>query len=542
MQKQKTTLKKSLNEQEKELFLNTISHVCDIITSTLGADGKTVIISERFGEPNVVTKDGYTVSKSIALPTYIENAANMFVQELTKKQVADCGDATTTTTLLFKTILEEAAKFLKQDAKPHHLIEGIKIATDTVLKRVTAAAQPIDEEMSQLDAVATTSANNDKELGKIIADAYRKAGRNALFDVVASNSLETSVNIVEGMLIERGWISKPSGEDDFYKFEVSESSPSPIFVMCIDGDLKSIEQLLYDKSGDRNNGILPQLARKYGQLSNVKIVIFANDYEGQFTGTINNNNASGASQILHLSPPSQYRRDILKDICAVTGAQLISDELGLSPEMIQSEHLGQCEKIVSGKFQTVIFGGIGQKKEYFDRLQKEIDAEENIAYKEILQRRLGRATSSMGVIKVGGATEVEMSERRDRVEDAVRAVKCAIDGGVVAGGGVTLLKAAKGMVLPQNIINEGVMCVAAACNAPIRKMAENADINADDIIERVSQSTNKNYGFNFYTKEYGDLKKAGVLDSAKVIKHSLSNAASMACQIIASKYILVENK
>ena len=538
------TTKIILNKEQKELFLKTIYETCDVITSTLGADGKTVVISERIDKDNVVTKDGYTVSKSIRYSDAIQNAANMFIQQLTKKQVDDCGDATTTTTLLFKSILKNAMKAIENGGKPSEVKRGVEATVNRICDRLKEISQPIDDEMSQLEFVATTSANNDAELGKLIATAYKKAGRSATFDIRSSETIETSVDVVGGMLVERGWLVSPAGNSNSFVLEGDDSSP--VFVLVYDHDIKTMNDLMSDATGDTNRGILPQIAIKYGSggLNGVKLVIYAPFFEAAVLGSINENNNKGASKILLLMPPSQYKRDISKDIAAVVGAKLISDEFGLTPLHASTEHLGKCNKIVVGQRETIIFGGGGDASVYFTRLKEEISTETNPEYKVVLERRLARATSGFGTIKVGGATDVEVRERIDRVDDAVRAAKCALDEGIVAGGGVTLLKISEEM--NSLIVDEtdgelaGELAVIDACCAPIEKMCESSDLDADDIINKVVVNPNASYGYNFREKSFCDLLKEGVIDSTKVMRCSLMNAASVACQIISSDYFVIQ--
>jgi chaperonin GroEL len=516
------------DDAAKQLFRAGINKTADAVGSTMGAAGKTVVISNHLMAPPFVTKDGVTVANNIMLDNHVENMGAQMIRQVSAKTAKDAGDGTTQTAVLAQSIIAEGFKHISAGANPQELKSGIEKTVNAICGELKSIAIPVDDN-EKIKNIATVSANNDTAIGDLIADAYSKIGNEGLLLIEESGTIDTFIEVVEGVEIARGYISPHFANN---KEKMQANYENPLFLVT-DYDIKTMKEIA---------PIFAKMSEK-GWVQR-GIIIFAQDYQGEVFSSMVQNNAVGNTRVVLAKAPAQYRKETLEDIAVVTGATMISDEAGIKMENIQLEHLGSSDKVIVGQEFTRIIGGHG-KKESVDELKHavktQMDDMKNPELKEVWRKRLGRISANVGIIKVGGATDIEVNEKKDRVDDACRAVKSAIEEGVVVGGGVALLRCRKKVKVIADVFGDesmGCDIIRKACEAPLNKMLENAGLDKS-ILREVDAKTG-NMGYNIKTKASEDLYKAGVIDPAKVIRCALQNAASVACAVLTSDYFVVE--
>ncbi len=517
------------NQDAKEKLKKGFKIVGDAAGSTLGAGGKNVIISPGYGHMPISTKDGVTVVKSIFLRDEVENTGVMLIRGASEKTLEMCGDGTTTSVVLAQNILENGMEEIAKGCNVQEVKSGVEKAVKVVVDNLKRMSVPVTTN-EMIKSVATISANNDTEIGELIANAYDKIGLNGLLTIEDSKTIDSYVVVTDGAEMPRGYVS-----DKFVthpeKMQVIYENP---MILVLDYEVKMLKEL---------EPIMNEIAQTAQGFSRPWIIV-ARGFDGEVHNTMVVNKLKNGVKICLVCAPSAYQKEALQDIAALTGATLICDENGVKVEHATIEDMGTCDKIVVSKFSTMILGG-DTDKDALDQIKKEITLQMsetgNAQLKDILEKRLARLTGSIGVLYVGGATDLETKERKDRVDDAVRAVKSAIEEGVVVGGGVALVRC---MSKLQDIIVDGdeaigVNLVFKACFAPISKMLGNAgaSMTLGDI-----ENDNSNYGYNIKTKKFGDLFEEGIIDPVKVVRCALQNAASVASQVLTSDVLMVEVK
>lgn len=516
------------NQDARASVQKGVNIVGDAASSTLGPMGKTVIISSGYGHMPIATKDGVTVVKSIFLEDEIENTGVMLIRYASEKTLEQCGDGTTTSALLCQSILNNGVDSIGKNCNVQEVKSGIDKAVACVVDNLKKIAVPVRDNAT-IKNVATISANNDTEIGGLIAEAYDKIGHNGLLTIDDSKTIDTYVKTMEGSEFARGYASDKF-VNNAEKMEVVFENP---LIFVIDYEIKTLIEV---------EPVLKQIAESADSFSR-PFVIIARGFEGEVYNTMIVNKLKNGVKVCLVCAPTAYQREAMRDVACLTGAKLICDESGLKPEHTMFNDAGTCDKIVISKASTLIIGGKSDLDE-LEQIKKEIAIERegtsNELLKEILDKRLARLSGSIGVIYVGGVTDVETKERKDRVDDAVRAVKSAIEEGVVVGGGVALIRCIKQLhdifVIGDEKI--GVELVEKACMAPLQKMLKNAclsELLADDVLKKEG-----NEGFNVKTGEVCDLFKAGIIDPVKVVRCSLQNASSVASQVIGSDVLMVE--
>ena len=484
------------------------------VTSTLGPSGRNVILDKKFGSPQI-TKDGVTVAKEIELPDPFENMGAQMVKEVASKTNDVAGDGTTTATLLAESIYREGLKNLTAGANAMSLKNGIDAATGAVVESIAKMSKKV-KSADEIKQVATISANGDTEIGAIISEAMDKVGKDGTITVEEARTLETTLDVVEGMQFDKGYLS-------------------PYFVTAPD-DMECVLEnpyiLLFEKKIANLQEILPVLqgVAKSGR----PLMIIAEDVEGEALATLVVNKLRGTFSVCAVKAPGfgDRRKAILEDIAILTGGKLISEDLGVKLENVGLEYLGRAKKVVVDKDNTTIVEGLGKKDEISARvslIKKQIEDTTSDYDREKLQERLAKLAGGVAIIKVGAATEAAMKEKKDRVDDALHATRAAVEEGIVPGGGVALIRAQKAIdeLKLEGDEKVGAQIVARAIEAPLRKLVNNAGQEAALVIANVKRATGTN-GYNVRTGEYVDMLKAGVVDPAKVTRSALQNAASIA--------------
>lgn len=516
------------DEEAKKSFRKGIDKIANAVGSTMGAAGKTVIISNHNTLAPFVTKDGVTVASCIMLDDHIENMGAQMIRKASEQTAKDAGDGTTQTAVLAQAMIAEGLKQISAGANPQDVKSGIEKGVSVIVESLNEMAVSVDDN-DKIKNIATVSANNDGVIGGLIADAYSKIGNDGLLLIEESGTIDTIIDVVEGVEIPRGYIS-PHFANNKEKMQAIYENP---FFLITDYHIKRLEELApiftqIDKAGLMKEGI----------------IIFAQDYEGEVFSSMVINNNKGNTRVVLAKAPSSYRKETLEDIATITGATLISDEFGIKMEGVLLKHLGRAKKVIVSQETTTIINGAGDKESVQslkNAIKVQMEGMKDEALKDVWKKRLARISGNIGIIKVGGATDIEVSEKKDRVDDACRAVKSAIEEGVVVGGGVALLRCVKNMKVNVNIFgdeNIGVDLVKKVCEAPLLKMLENAGLDKSMLREVVAKTGNT--GYNIKTKAIEDLFENGVIDPAKVIRCALQNAASVACAVITSDYFIVE--
>ena len=498
----------------RQKILAGVEKLSNAVTSTLGPSGRNVILDKKFGSPQI-TKDGVTVAKEIELPDPFENMGAQMVKEVASKTNDVAGDGTTTATLLAEAIYREGLKNLTAGANGMALKRGIDKATATVTDAIAKLSKKV-KSADEIAQVATLSANGDEEIGKMISEAMDKVGKEGTITVEEAKTLESSLDVVEGMQFDKGYLS-------------------PYFVTnaeSMECELENPFVLLFEKKISNLQDMLPllQAVAKSGR----PLMIIAEDVEGEALATLVVNKLRGTFQVCAVKAPGfgDRRKAILEDIAILTGGKLISEDIGIKLESVTVDMLGRAKKVVVDKDNTTIVEGLGKAadiKARVEQIKKQIEETTSDYDREKLQERLAKLAGGVALIKVGAATEAAMKEKKDRVDDALHATRAAVEEGIVPGGGVAYLRAQKAVEALDLEGDEkvGANIIARAIEAPLRKLVDNAGLEAALVIANVKKATGTN-GYNVRTGEYCDLLKAGVVDPAKVTRSALQNAASIA--------------
>ncbi|MEP7274311.1 MAG: chaperonin GroEL [Acidobacteriota bacterium] len=514
-------------EESRQAILRGVNQLADAVKITLGPKGRNVVIDKKFGSPTI-TKDGVTVAKEIELKDSLENMGAQMVREVASKTSDVAGDGTTTATVLAQAIFREGVKTVAAGANPMALKRGIEKAVEKAVEAIRIMAKPVKGDA--IAQVGTVSANGDLTIGNIIAEAMKKVGKDGVITVEESKSLETSLEVVEGMQFDRGYLS-PYFVTDPERMEVA---------------LENALILLHEKKISSMKDLLPVL-EQVAKLSK-PLLIIAEDVEGEALATLVVNKLRGTLQVAAVKAPGfgDRRKAMLEDIATLTGGKLISEDLGIKLESVKLEDLGRAKKIIVDKDNTTIVEGAGKPSDIQGRvatIRRQVEETTSDYDREKLQERLAKLVGGVAVIKVGAATETELKEKKARVEDAMHATRAAVEEGIVPGGGVTMVRAAKvldGFKLADEDEQIGVNIVKRALEEPLRQIAQNAGREGAVIVERVKNEKAENFGFNAETEEYEDLVKAGVIDPAKVARTALQNAASIASLMLTTEALISE--
>jgi len=518
-------------EDSRAAILRGINQLADAVKITLGPKGRNVVIDKKFGSPTI-TKDGVTVAKEIELKDALENMGAQMVREVASKTSDVAGDGTTTATVLAQAIFREGVKTVAAGANPMALKRGIDKAVETATAEIKRLSKPVKGDA--IAQVGTVSANGDTTIGNIIAEAMNKVGKDGVITVEESRTMDTSLEVVEGMQFDRGYLS-PYFVTDPERMEAVLDNP---LILINEKKISSMKDLL---------PLLEQVA-KMGK----PMLIIAEDVEGEALATLVVNKLRGTLNIAAVKAPGfgDRRKAMLEDIAILTGGKVISEDLGIKLENVKIEDLGRAKKITIDKDNTTIVEGAGKQADIEGRvktLRAQIDETTSDYDREKLQERLAKLVGGVAVIKVGAATETEMKEKKARVEDAMHATRAAVEEGIVPGGGVTLIRAAKALEKVRKGDEDGdpdeqigVNIVRRALEEPLRQIVQNAGKEGAVIVERVRAEKNENVGFNAQTEQFEDLVKAGVIDPAKVTRTALQNAASIAGLMLTTEAMVSE--
>jgi len=511
----------------RERMLRGVDILSNAVKVTLGPKGRNVVLDKSFGAPRI-TKDGVTVAKEIELEDKFENMGAQMLREVASKTNDVAGDGTTTATVLGQAIVQEGAKAVAAGMNPMDVKRGIDLAVDEVVSELVKKARKIEtsEEVAQ---VGTISANSEAEIGRMIADAMQKVGNEGVITVEEAKTAETELEVVEGMQFDRGYLS-------------------PYFVTNAEKMIADLEDpyiLIHEKKLSNLQALLPVLEAIVQ--SGKPLLIIAEDVEGEALATLVVNKLRGGLKIAAVKAPGfgDRRKAMLEDIAILTSGQVISEDLGIKLENVTIDMLGRAKKVTIAKETTTIVDGAGSKEEINGRvaqIKAQIEETTSDYDREKLQERLAKLAGGVAVIRVGGATEVEVKERKDRVDDALNATRAAVEEGIVPGGGTALLRAsanikAKGINDDQQA---GINLVRRALQAPARQIATNAGDEASVVVGKILENNNDNYGYNTATGEYGDLIALGIVDPVKVVRSALQNAASIAGLLITTEAMVAE--
>jgi chaperonin GroEL len=516
------------SEEARSAILNGVNTLADAVKVTLGPKGRNVVIEKSFGAPNV-TKDGVTVAKEIELSDKFENMGAQMVREVASKTNDDAGDGTTTATVLAQAIYREGAKIVAAGHNPMELKRGIDKAVAAVVEELKKISKPIKDQR-EVAQVGTISANNDPEIGKIIAEAMEKVGKEGVITVEEAKTAETTLDVVEGMQFDRGYLS-------------------PYFVTNpekMEANLESPYILIYDKKISSMKDLLPLLEKVVQR--NKPLVIVAEEVEGEALATLVVNKLRGTLQVAAVKAPGfgDRRKEMLQDLAILTGGRVISEDLGHKLETARLEDLGQAKKVTIDKDNTTVVDGAGKKADVEGRvktIRAQIDETSSDYDREKLQERLAKLVGGVAVINVGAASEVEMKEKKARVEDALNATRAAVEEGIVPGGGTALLRASRALSSIKDLSAEqqaGVNIIKRALEEPLRQIAGNAGHEGSIVVDKVVSNTTPAWGFNALTEKYEDLIGAGVIDPAKVARCAIQNAASVASLMLTTETMIAE--
>jgi chaperonin GroEL len=513
-------------EQSRQAILRGINQLADAVKVTLGPKGRNVVLDKKFGSPTI-TKDGVTVAKEIELKDPLENMGAQMVREVASKTSDIAGDGTTTATVLAQAIYREGAKNVVAGANPMEVKRGIEKAVEAITDALKKQSRSVTEN-SMIAQVGTISANGDETIGKIIAEAMQKVGKDGVITVEEAKTLETSLDVVEGMQFDRGYLS-PYFVTDAERMEVVLENP---ILLIHEKKISSMKDLL---------PVLEQVARMGRPL-----LIVAEDVEGEALATLVVNKLRGTLQAAAVKAPGfgDRRKAMLEDIAILTGGRAITEDLGIKLENIKIEDLGKAKKVTIDKDNTTIVEGAGSKQAIEGRvkqLRSQIQDTTSDYDREKLQERLAKIVGGVAVIKVGAATETEMKEKKARVEDAMHATKAAVEEGIVPGGGVALLRAGKALekLKLEGDQQIGVNIIARALEEPMRWIATNAGQEGSIIVQKVKEGEG-DFGFNAQTEKYENLVKAGVIDPTKVVRSALQHASSIASLLLTTEALVSE--
>ena len=509
-------------------MLRGINTLADAVKKTLGPKGRNVVIEKSFGAPRI-TKDGVTVAKEIELEDRFENMGAQMVKEVAQRTNDEAGDGTTTATVLAQAIVKEGMKSVAAGMNPMDLKRGIDLATAKVVEHIKQAARDVSDS-GEVAQVGTISANGEAEIGRQIADAMQKVGNEGVITVEENKGLETETEVVEGMQFDRGYLS-------------------PYFVTNPEkmvAELEDVMILLHEKKLSSLQPMVPLLESVIQ--SQKPLLIIAEDVEGEALATLVVNKLRGGLKIAAVKAPGfgDRRKAMLQDIAILTGGQVISEELGMKLENVTIDMLGSSKRVSITKDETTIVDGHGEKSEIEARvtqIRQQIEDTTSDYDREKLQERVAKLAGGVAVIRVGGMTEVEVKERKDRVDDALNATRAAVQEGIVVGGGVALVQGAKaldGLKGENSDQDAGITIVRKALEAPLRQIAENAGVDGSVVAGKIRESSDLSYGFNAQTEEYGDMFKFGVIDPAKVVRTALEDASSVAGLLITTEAMVAD--
>jgi chaperonin GroEL len=512
----------------RERMLRGVETLANAVKVTLGPKGRNVVLEKSFGAPRI-TKDGVTVAKEIELEDKFENMGAQMVREVAQKTNDSAGDGTTTATVLAHAIVKEGAKAVAAGMNPMDLKRGIDLAVKTVVDEIKGRAKRVGSS-SEVAQVGTISSNGDSTVGKMIAEAMQKVGNEGVITVEEAKSLETEVEIVEGMQFDRGYVS-------------------PYFITNAEKMLAELEDayvLLHEKKLSQLQAMLPLLDAVVQ--SGKPLLIVAEDIEGEALATLVVNKLRGGLKVAAVKAPGfgDRRKAMLEDIAILTGGQLIAEDLGIKLESVTPAMLGRAKKVVIEKEKTTIVDGAGKKKDIEGRVNQikaQIEETTSDYDREKLQERLAKLAGGVAVIRVGGATEVEVKEKKDRVEDALNATRAAVEEGIVAGGGVALLRAKKaiGKLRSGNAdVQAGINIVLKAVEAPVRQIAENSGHEGSIVVNKILESKSETFGFDAQSENYVDMFDKGIVDPAKVVRAALQDAASVAGLLVTTEAMVAE--
>jgi chaperonin GroEL len=512
----------------RDKMLRGVDTLANAVKVTLGPKGRNVVLDKSFGAPRI-TKDGVTVAKEIELEDKFENMGAQMVREVAQKTNDTAGDGTTTATVLAQAIVKEGAKSVAAGMNPMDLKRGIDIAVNAVVKDIEKRAKKVGSS-AEVAQVGTLAANGDTKVGKMIAEAMQKVGNEGVITVEEAKALDTEVEIVEGMQFDRGYLS-------------------PYFITNAEKMVAELEDafvLLHEKKLSGLQAMLPVLEAIVQ--AGKPLLIVAEDVEGEALATLVVNKLRGGLKVAAVKAPGfgDRRKAMLEDIAILTGGQLISEDLGIKLENVTTAMLGRAKKVIIDKEKTTIVDGAGKKKDIEARvgqIKQQIEETTSDYDREKLQERLAKLAGGVAVIRVGGATEVEVKEKKDRVEDALNATRAAVEEGIVPGGGVALLRAKKavGRISNSNAdVQAGINIVLKALEAPTRQIAENAGVEGSIVVGKIMEHKSETFGFDAQSEDYVDLVDSGIVDPAKVVRAALQDAASVAGLLVTTEAMVAE--
>ncbi|MBM2291961.1 chaperonin GroEL [Sulfitobacter pseudonitzschiae] len=516
------------DSEARNKILKGVNILADAVKVTLGPKGRNVVLDKSFGAPRI-TKDGVSVAKEIELEDKFENMGAQMVKEVASRTNDEAGDGTTTATVLAQAIVREGMKSVAAGMNPMDLKRGIDMATAKVVEAIKAAARDVTDS-DEVAQVGTISANGEKEIGRQIADAMQKVGNEGVITVEENKGLETETVVVEGMQFDRGYLS-------------------PYFVTNADKmtvELEDVIILLHEKKLSSLQPMVPLLEQVIQ--SQKPLLIIAEDVEGEALATLVVNKLRGGLKIAAVKAPGfgDRRKAMLQDLAILTGGQVISEDLGMKLESVTMDMLGSAKKVSITKDETTVVDGAGEKAEIEARvaqIRNQIEETTSDYDREKLQERVAKLAGGVAVIRVGGMSEIEVKERKDRVDDALNATRAAVQEGIVVGGGVALVQAGKvleGFKGDNNDQDVGISIVRKAVEAPLRQIAENAGVDGAVVAGKIRESSDLTFGFNAQTEEYGDMFKFGVIDPAKVVRTALQDAASVAALLITTEAMVAD--
>ncbi len=509
-------------------MLKGVNILANAVKVTLGPKGRNVVIEKSFGAPRI-TKDGVTVAKEIELEDKFENMGAQMVKEVASRTNDEAGDGTTTATVLAQAIVTEGMKAVAAGMNPMDLKRGIDLATSTVVEQIKKASRKV-KDSDEVAQVGTISANGEAEIGRQIADAMQKVGNDGVITVEENKGLETETEVVEGMQFDRGYLS-------------------PYFVTNPDKMVSELEDCLILLHEKKLSSLQPMVPLLESVIQSQKpLLIIAEDVEGEALATLVVNKLRGGLKIAAVKAPGfgDRRKAMLQDIAILTGGQVISEDLGMKLENVTLDMLGSAKRVLIKKDDTTIIDGAGNKKEIsarVDQIRQQIEETTSDYDREKLQERVAKLAGGVAVIRVGGMTEVEVKERKDRVDDALNATRAAVQEGIVVGGGVALIQGAKALDKLEGANGDqqaGIAIVRRALEAPLRQIAQNSGVDGSVVAGKIRESKDKAFGFNAQTEEYGDMFKFGVIDPAKVVRTALEDAASVAGLLITTEAMVAD--
>jgi len=514
--------------EARDRMLHGVEVLANTVKVTLGPKGRNVVLDKSFGAPRI-TKDGVTVAKEIELEDKFENMGAQMVREVAQKTNDQAGDGTTTATVLAAAIVKEGVKSVAAGMNPMDLKRGIDLAVTAVVADIKKRAKKVGSS-AEVAQVGTISSNGDATIGKMIAEAMQKVGNEGVITVEEAKSLETDVEIVEGMQFDRGYLS-------------------PYFITNAEKMIAELEDayvLLHEKKLSQLQAMLPVLEAVVQ--SGKPLLIVAEDIEGEALATLVVNKLRGGLKVAAVKAPGfgDRRKAMLEDIAVLTGGQLIAEDLGIKLESVTPAMLGRAKKVVIEKEKTTIVDGAGKKKDIEARvgqIKQQIEETTSDYDREKLQERLAKLAGGVAVIRVGGATEIEVKEKKDRVEDALNATRAAVEEGVVPGGGVALLRAKKAIGKLHNDnadVQAGINIVFKALEQPLRQIAENSGVEGSIVVNKILENKSETFGFDAQTEEYVDMVEKGIVDPAKVVRAALQDAASVAGLLVTTEAMIAE--